>query len=380
MLEFLKLWRGRVQWIVDLIWNLPKVPTESQLHQWFYSILRQQGFRTHHVKQIYKYARAVVAGAKVNRGSKPTLRKLSARFDMYDYELDLKNARLVLKLHNGKTVTLRLLHRKNYLARFVSGGWKNYELVVKYENGNIWVCIYLKKRVEFYIPVNVVVLDVNLWNISLLYVDEVREIATVRFIRAPFEKYLKFRHRAHLLQKQYPKSWRFSKRVLERVRYWFKRARNVLTDSCWELGKQIAKYAKKKLAVVVVEYLEDVTRCKKGWKIAGFCYRKFLYALKCKCEELGVPYVEVDPRETSSTCPLCGAKLIHVSYRLVKCSNCGFVGHRDVVAVLNLYKKFTGRCAPLHYLKLYLDRARGSHGMNPSRRRCNSKTDVGGKT
>lgn len=33
LLEFLRLWRDRVQWIVDLIWNLPKLPTLSQLHQ-----------------------------------------------------------------------------------------------------------------------------------------------------------------------------------------------------------------------------------------------------------------------------------------------------------------------------------------------------------
>ena len=353
LLEFLRLWRDRVQWIVDLIWNLPKVPTESQLHQWFYNILRQQGFRAHHVKQIYKYARAVVSGAKANGGSKPVLRKLAARLDKYDYELDLERGIVVLKLHNGKTVMLRLLQRREYLERY-RRGWQNYELVVRYENGSFWVCIYFKRRVEFYVPLSTLVIDVNLWNISMLLVDEVRNRATVRFVRAPFEKYLKFRWRAHLLQKQYPRMWRFSKRILARVRYWFRRARNVLTDYCWKLAKQIALYARKNYALVVIERLEDVTREKSGWKLAGFCYRKFLHALKCKCEDFGVPYVEVDPKNTSKTCPVCGAELRFVTYRLVRCTRCGYVGHRDVVAVLNLYRKVTGKIALLPYVLLYL--------------------------
>ncbi|NPA70549.1 MAG: IS200/IS605 family element transposase accessory protein TnpB [Crenarchaeota archaeon] len=378
LLEFLVLWRDRVQWIVDLIWNLPKVPSESQLHQLFYNILRQQGFRAHHVKQIYKYARAVVAGAKANKGSKPILRKLTARLDKYDYKLDLERGIVVLKLHKDRVVILRLLHRKEYLERY-KRGWQNYELIVKCENGTFWVCIYFKRRVEFYIPLSTLVIDVNLWSISMLLVDEVGDRTSIRFVKSPFEKYLRFKWRAHLLQMQYSKTWRFSKSIFARVRYWFRRARNVLTDHCWKLAKQIALYARKNYALVIIEKLEYVTRKKSGWKLAGFCYRKFLHALKCKCEDLDVPYIEVDPKNTSKTCPICGSELVFVNYRLARCIKCGFTGHRDIIAVLNLYKKVIGKIAPLPYILLYLRPTAGVGQDEPSRRRCKPKPDVGGK-
>ncbi|MEM0326131.1 MAG: hypothetical protein QW733_03785 [Desulfurococcaceae archaeon] len=43
-----------------------KVPSISTLHRMFYSELRKHGFRAHHVKQIYVYAKAVVKACKRN--------------------------------------------------------------------------------------------------------------------------------------------------------------------------------------------------------------------------------------------------------------------------------------------------------------------------
>ncbi|MEM1900156.1 MAG: hypothetical protein QXN90_06345 [Zestosphaera sp.] len=45
----------------------------------FYNELRKLGFRAHHVKQIYTYAKAVVKANKQNGGRKPLLRKLKDR-------------------------------------------------------------------------------------------------------------------------------------------------------------------------------------------------------------------------------------------------------------------------------------------------------------
>jgi len=360
--EFLWIWRDRVQWIIDLIWNLKKIPTLNQLHQWFYNILRSHGFRAHHCKQIYKYALSIVKASKNNNGSKPILRKLSARLDIYDYKLDLINSYVELKLHNNKIVKLKLLHRRKYLQKFID--WKNYELVVKIENNEIYVVIYFRKKVEFYTPVNVKVLDLNLWYFTELNVDEVLDKASIRIRESPFIKYLKFKWRAHILQKEYPKSWRFSKNILSKIRYWFKRAKNVLNDYCWKFAKEIVLDAKKNLQLIIFEKLENVTKGKSGWKIHGFCYRKFIHALKCKCEEFGVPYIEVDPKNTSRVCPICGKELTFINYRIAKCGNCGYIGHRDVIAVINLYKKVFNKLPPIPYIFLFQDRVLGSHGMN----------------
>jgi putative transposase len=67
------------------------------------------GFRAHHAKEIYVYARSVIDSAKSNNGEKPVLRRLSARIDRYDYKLDLDNMTLTLKLHHVHGVKLKLV-------------------------------------------------------------------------------------------------------------------------------------------------------------------------------------------------------------------------------------------------------------------------------
>ncbi|MEM3960310.1 MAG: zinc ribbon domain-containing protein [Sulfolobales archaeon] len=79
--EFLNLYRDAVQLVVDRVWNLDEIPSIKTLHKIFYSELRELGFRAHHAKQIYLYAKAVVRSSKRNNGKKPVLRKLTARLD-----------------------------------------------------------------------------------------------------------------------------------------------------------------------------------------------------------------------------------------------------------------------------------------------------------
>jgi len=52
-----------------------------------------------------------------------------------------------------------------------------------------------------------------------------------------------------------------------------------------------------------------------------------------------VPVVAIKPRGTSSTCPICGSKLVENSYRKLKCIKCGFEADRDATAILNIEKK-----------------------------------------
>jgi len=43
----LALYRHALQRVVDALWELDKTPKKSQLHQLFYPVLRQYGFRAH---------------------------------------------------------------------------------------------------------------------------------------------------------------------------------------------------------------------------------------------------------------------------------------------------------------------------------------------
>ncbi|MEM4767578.1 MAG: transposase, partial [Ignisphaera sp.] len=89
LLEFLKLYRDAVQLAINRLWCLSEIPSIKTLHRMLYSELREFGFRAHHVKQIYTYAKAVVKAGKRSSRKKPVLRKLTARVDRYDYRLDL---------------------------------------------------------------------------------------------------------------------------------------------------------------------------------------------------------------------------------------------------------------------------------------------------
>ena len=59
----------------------------------------------------------------------------------------------------------------------------------------------------------------------------------------------------------------------------------------------------------------------------------------------GVPVVDVDPRNSSRTCPVCGSvsKANRPSQSLFLCQSCGFSGLADVVAATVLRQR--GRAA-----------------------------------
>ncbi len=90
-IEELYMTRRAVQHVIDALWELDYLPNINQAHQMFYKVLREQGFRAHQAKQIYKYARAIVKSVKDNGVRKPILKKLSARLDKYDTRVDLEN-------------------------------------------------------------------------------------------------------------------------------------------------------------------------------------------------------------------------------------------------------------------------------------------------
>jgi putative transposase len=64
-----------------------------------------------------------------------------------------------------------------------------------------------------------------------------------------------------------------------------------------------------------------------------------LRKLRNKCEELGIEFEQINERGTSSTCPVCGAK-VNPSDRKFKCLSCGYTQDRDVVGSIMILKKY----------------------------------------
>ncbi|MEM0048740.1 MAG: transposase [Ignisphaera sp.] len=142
--------------------------------------------------------------------------------------------------------------------------------------------------------------------------------------------------------KRYSKRWRYNERILNRVKALHRRARNIINDFCWKLAKDIVVKAHKRRHAVVLEDLEHLKESVNGksssvrWKLALFAYRRLHHAVMSKAIEYNIPIIVVDPRNTSSTCPRCGSRLVYV-HRLAICKTCGFKRDRDFVGATNIY-------------------------------------------
>jgi len=309
----------------------------------FYKILREQRFRAHQCKQIYKYALSLVKSAKNNDGKKPILRKLSARLDKYDTWVNLENQLVIVKLRN-REFKIRLLHSRRYVRKFIGRRW--YEIIVSVDvSGKIWVSIPFKWEYKPYKPKKLISLDINLRKIVVYNGRSVRRINT-RFTEALYLKHL-----AESIQKRHGYAWRRNDKWLEIIRALHKRSRNIVVDWCRKFAKYIVLKARRTRSVVVLENLEKLwsNASRKSSiladKLSRFAYRKLQLAITTKTLEYNVPIIFVEPRNTSSICPRCSAKLIY-NHRLAMCSKCRFIADRDVIGVMNIHLKAFQTLAP----------------------------------
>jgi putative transposase len=245
----------------------------------FYNELKRLGFRAHHVSEIYKRAREVVEGAKRNNGSKPVLRRLTARIYPLDYRVDFSSKTLRIAVLNDEWVGLRLKWY-NYLNKYLDGSWRPGEILISYRNKGIFVYITFHRDVK---PIDfraVMGVDINFNNVTYTVLDLNGSLVSIGVI--PFKglgRALHLKRLSEELQKRYPNSWRFIKWV-RRVRgRWLNKARNILMDSAHRASKKLVYIAKEYRALIVFEDLdrlrENSKHCYKlSWEKSLWCYRR----------------------------------------------------------------------------------------------------------
>jgi len=284
--------------------------------------------------------------ARGNGGRKPILKRLSARIDKYDYKLDLDNMTLTLKLHSDYEVRLRLIASRERVEKF--RGWSNYELVVKYEDGEFWVSIYFKRAVRPLEPRMVMTIDLNFGNVTLaIYTLDGRRVR-LKKLKTPHKKILTHKICIEKIQKKYPKSWRFIKGVRKAIERHGKRIKNISWDYTHKLGDLIAELALRYHSVVVLEALEKLRENNKksrefNKRLGLWFYRRIQFCVEYEAMERDLEVVKINPKGTSSKCPRCGGRLVEDGYRVLRCRKCGFIGDRDVTATINIYKKYISK-------------------------------------
>ena len=121
-----------------------------------------------------------------------------------------------------------------------------------------------------------------------------------------------------------------------------RRSRSIVVDWSWKFARQIVLKALRKGYAIALEDLNGL-RKRAGnvndivaWKFTMFAYRRLQHAIVAKAIEYGVPVIIVNPKGTSSKCPICGHKLTYI-HRLAICEKCGFIADRDVVGAMNIW-------------------------------------------
>jgi len=338
LIQFIKMYRNAVQHIVDEIWSLDGVPSEESLHKMFYAELRRLGFRAHHVSEIYKRAKEVVEATKKNNGSKPILKKLTARIHSLDYRIDFSAKVLRVAVLNDEWVELKLKWY-NYLDKYLDGSWRPGEILVSCRNGKILVYITFHKDVK---PIDfraVMGVDINFNNVTYTVLDLSGSLITIGVI--PFkglERALHLKKLAEDLQKRHSRSWWFLKWVRGVRGRWLSKAKNILIDSAHKLSKRLVEIAKEYRALIVFEDLNKLREngehgYKLSWEKSLWCYKRIQMFAEYKAMVYRIKTVYVNPAKTSRKSPN-GKKLKFINYKYVELGD--VVTSRDVIASWNI--------------------------------------------
>jgi putative transposase len=341
LVEFLRVYRDSVQLVIDEIWGLSETPSWTELHSIFYSRLIRMGFRAHHVSEIYKRAREVVESTRKNNGSRPLLKKLTARIHTLDYRLDLNTKTIKIAVLHDKWVELKLKWY-SYLDKYLDGSWKPGEILLSYRHGRFYVYITFHRDIVFREPQTVMGVDLNFNNITYTIINLNSELVSIGVI--PFKglkRALHLRKLAEELQRKHPRDWRFLKWARRARARWLSRARNILVDTAHYVSKRLVEVAREYNAVIVFEDLEEIKENNNGgkrlsWMKPMWCYRRIQDYTEYKALLEGIRTVYVNPARTSRKPPN-GKKIKFINYRFLQLGE--VVTSRDVVASWNLALK-----------------------------------------
>jgi len=241
---------------------------------------------------------------------------------------------------------------------WITLGIRPHKLSWKYMNNSEWnlsgesklklnsskvelILTFRKEEYKPYEPKAVIPVDVNEDNITFKVCSE------VYIVKTNFKKIVVgyHNHRRRVQEKYQQKLPKLFKKIIRATRE-KERKRNIR----YQLANLIVKTAKELKTIIVLENLPKKTPSNMITRInskmlkhriyqAGF--RGLLNTIIDKCMEYDVPYALVNPRETSSTCPICGSPLMRGNApRQMACPKCNYTSGRDIIAVINLEKKY----------------------------------------
>ncbi|RLE86212.1 MAG: transposase [Thermoprotei archaeon] len=287
---------------------------------------------------------------------KPVVRKVSIWLDDHLWK-PLGYTTIKVATHRGR-IMIKLQPHKLYW-KYINSGWKlrtQPKLKLDHKERKVYVYFVFEKEVELYKSKGWVSVDVNENNVTVLADDKAYKLITM--LRSVIVRYHKHRRRLQekltiqVNGKKYPlfTLWR---RKMSRLR-----ERKRKSDWRRKMAVTIVKIAKNLGYGIVIEKLpkrvnekmiNNITDSILRHRIYQVAFRGMVKTIKEIAEKYSVPVVEVNPKYTSQTCPLCGFyPMTRHAGRLLSCPRCGFTHDRDVIACMNLLKQLMDdRSVPL---------------------------------
>jgi len=177
---------------------------------------------------------------------------------------------------------------------------------------------------------------------------------------------VRHRHR-RLRAKLQAKGTRSAKRKLKRLSG---KERRFAKDTNHCISKQIVAKAKDTKRAIALEELKGIrtrvtVRRRQRATLHSWAFFQLRNYVEYKAKQAGIPVILVDPRNTSRTCPVCGCidKANRPSQSVFSCVVCGFAGHADQIAAVNI-----GRRAVVNLPNVAYDDAEGGVRSNPQLR------------
>jgi putative transposase len=280
---------------------------------------------------IYKSFRKLKRRGLVKAG-KPTFKRQVVMLDDHLFSLDLDRWEASIATQNGR-IRLKLL-RGTYHEKFrglkVGQAW-----LVKAGDGCYLKAVF-SKTVETVEPNGeAIAVDVNENNVAFGSTDRIRNVETgERAIRtAYFLKRRRLQSKPRLNEK--PLLAKYRGRERRRIKNIYHKVANEIVAEAIEEGT----------STIVLENLKYIRRRIRyskalNGRLNRWGFRRFQKILEYKARLAGLRVVYVDPRGTSSLCPICGGELSPNGYRRVRCPKCGLEEDRDAVAVRNLLRRY----------------------------------------
>ena len=262
-------------------------------------------------------------------GRRPVIRKLSMILTpKQSYSFSWAEAS-ILTVEGRKTIPLVYVKRWHGKYR----DWKVKEARLLPDRLNVVV----EKEVPAKPVGDILGLDVNYINLTL---SDGTRVPVKGFIRA-----LTFKVRVEAIQQKYPKKWRHIKGIKQAISRFEARARNIIKDTVNQLAVCVVNMASQKNSALAIEDLRRLNQSFKDFsknqrvRLHLWAYKKLLKTIEFKAKIEGIPVIKVNPRGTSSECPVCQSRLKENGYRRLRCPLCGFEAGRDYIAALNVRMK-----------------------------------------